>query len=58
MEHNDGGLEDDIPVQLGDFKVPCQFQGCSAPFSDIPRGVGEKKMLIVVLKGYSVRVHG
>ena len=23
MEHNNGGLEDDFPFQIGDFKVPC-----------------------------------
>ena len=23
MEHNNGGLEDDVPFQFGDFYVPC-----------------------------------
>ena len=28
MEHNIGGLEDDLPLQMGDFKVPAvNFQG-------------------------------
>ena len=27
MEPKNGGLEDDFPFELGDFKVPSQFSG-------------------------------
>ena len=33
MEHNSGGLEDDVPLQMGDFQVPVpavDFPGCNA----------------------------
>ena len=36
MEHNSGGLEDDVPLQMGDFQVPAvDFPGCNDDWWDI-----------------------
>ena len=32
MEHNNGGLEDDVPFQLGDFRFHVNVQGCIQDF--------------------------
>ena len=45
MEHNNEGLEDDFPLQMGDFQVPCSFSSgvdsftkAAIPFGPIPFG--------------------
>ena len=58
MEHNDGGLEDDIPVQSGDFLGSMSIFRAVALHFQIYHVVLVKKNADCSIEGYSVRVHG